>query len=145
MHSFLKSIGFSDVKRKDLEIIIREVVEHPDQIQVAVDSEGNDFAELSKEYAEGIGVMVRGVYRSDDIFEVEYYLPYYVGSQISSMEQVEVHRHAEKESYAGVSDELRLGVTLIFYIQNVAQFLAYKCNGRAKRSVCAYSCRHFVF
>ena len=32
-------------------------------------------------------------------------------------------RHAEKESYAGVCDDLSLGVSIIFYVQNVADLL----------------------
>lgn len=31
-----------------------------------------------------------------------------------------------KESYAGICDEVRIGVTLIFYLQNVVDFLAVK-------------------
>ena len=34
--------------------------------------------------------------------------------------------YAEKESYAGICDEVRIGVTLIFYLQNVVDFLAVK-------------------
>ncbi len=36
---------------------------------------------------------------------------------------VTVERHAEKESYAGVCDDLSLGVSIIFYVQNVADLL----------------------
>lgn len=42
---------------------------------------------------------------------------------ITSQEQTEVQKHAEKESYAGICDEVRLGVSLIFYLQNVAEYL----------------------
>lgn len=46
------------------------------------------------------------------------------GTSITTNEQIDVEKHAEKESYAGVCDEVNLGVTLIFYIQNVADYLA---------------------
>ena len=39
-------------------------------------------------------------------------------------EQIEIEKHSEKESYAGVCDEMKLGVTLIFYLQNVAEYLS---------------------
>lgn len=45
---------------------------------------------------------------------------------LSTREQAEVEKHAEKESYAGICDEVRIGVTLIFYLQNVVDFLAVK-------------------
>ena len=47
-------------------------------------------------------------------------------AQVLTREQVEVEKHAEKESYAGICDEVRIGVTLIFYLQNVVDFLAVK-------------------
>ena len=37
--------------------------------------------------------------------------------------QIDIEKHAEKESYAGVCDEVRLGVTLIFYLQNMIPYV----------------------
>lgn len=34
-----------------------------------------------------------------------------------------IEKHAEKESFAGACDDLRIGVTLIFYLQNAAEYL----------------------
>ena len=74
------------------------------------------------------GLTLRGTYQEDDTFEMDYYYPYFFGTMLSTREQVEVEKHAEKESYAGICDEVRLGVTLIFYLQNVADYLAVKNN-----------------
>ena len=62
--------------------------------------------------------------QEDDSFHMDYYYPYVFGTSITTNEQIDVEKHAEKESYAGVCDEVNLGVTLIFYIQNVADYLA---------------------
>ncbi|MCM1284414.1 MAG: DUF3881 family protein [Muribaculaceae bacterium] len=124
MHKFLRSIGFSDIRKKDMEIVLRGIIECPEVMKVTRDSEGNEFAELSKSFAPNVGITVRGNYREDDSFEVDYYYPYVSGTSVSTQEQIEVEKHAEKESYAGVCDELHLGVTLIFYLQNVADYLA---------------------
>ena len=43
---------------------------------------------------------------------------------------VDVEKHAEKESYAGVCDEIRIGVTLIFYLQNVTDYLSIGKKGK---------------
>ena len=50
MHKFLRAIGFSNLKKKELEKIVSEIVEKPTMMTVAEDSEGNEFAELSKEF-----------------------------------------------------------------------------------------------
>lgn len=123
MHKFLRSIGFSNLRKRDLEIVLKEIVEHPEMMRIAKDSEGSEFAELSRNFAPNIGITVRGTYQEDDTFEMDYYYPYILGTSVSTHELIEVEKHAEKESYAGVCDELNLGVALIFYLQNVADYL----------------------
>lgn len=132
MHKFLRSIGFSDIRKKDLEIILQEIVDCPELMKITKDSEGNEFAELSRSFAYNVGLTVRGTYQDDDSFEIEYYYPYMLGTSITTNEQVEVEKHAEKESYAGVCDELHIGVTLIFYLQNVVDYLAEHNNHMGK-------------
>lgn len=128
MHKFLRAIGFSNIKKDELEEICRQIEIHPTVQKVAKDSEGNEFAELSKEFGDFFGISLRGIYNEDDKFDMEYYYPYFCGTQISSREIVEVEKHAEKESYAGICDEVRIGVTLIFYLQNVVDYLAVREN-----------------
>ena len=114
-------------------MILKEVVEHPELMKVTRDSEGYEFAELSKSYGNNFGIMVRGYYDEEDVFQIEYYYPYVTALEVSTHEQVDIDRFAEKESYAGVCDEMRLGVTLIFYLQNAADFLSeYRENIHVK-------------
>ena len=54
---------------------------------------------------------------------------YVRGNNVSSYEDISVERHSDKESYAGVCDEARLGVSLIFYIQNVVPYIRVKNAG----------------
>ena len=129
MHKFLRAIGFSNIRKKDLKMILDEVIERPTYFKMTKDSEENEFAEFAKEFAEGIGIIVRGTYDEEDQFVMDYYLPYSYGTEVSTGEQIDVEKHAERESYAGICDEIRLGVTLIFCIQNVAEFLSeYRQN-----------------
>ena len=124
MHKFLRAIGFSHITKEQLQHIFADIISAPTVQKAALDSEGNEFAELSKEYGDFFGISVRGVYNEDDTFEMEYYYPYLCGKNISTIEPAEVEKHAEKESYAGICDEVRIGVTLIFYLQNVVDYLA---------------------
>lgn len=124
MHKFLRAIGFSDITKKDLDILIEEIKERPELMKVTTDSEGNEFGEFSREFAPNMGIIVRGSYLEDDSFEVEYYTPYFLGSQVTTQEPIDIEKHSEKESYAGVCDDPRIGVTLIFYLQNVADYLS---------------------
>lgn len=134
MHKFLKAIGFSDMKKEQLEELFFDIIKCPTVQKAATDSEGNEFAEITKEFGDFLGITLRGIYREDDTFEMEYYYPYFFGKAISTREQVEVEKHAEKESYAGICDEVRIGVTLIFYLQNVVDYLSVK-NARSYKNL----------
>jgi uncharacterized membrane protein len=124
VHKFLRAIGFSDIRKKDLETVLNDIIERPDLLKITKDSEGNEFAELTCEYAPKLGIRVCGTYEENDHFHMEYYYPYMEGESLTTQELIEVQKHAEKESYAGICDDVHLGVTLIFYIQNVADYLS---------------------
>ena len=134
MHKFLRTIGFSDIRKKDLEIILSEIIEHPDVMKVTKDSEENEFVEMLKEFAPGIGIKVCGSYDEDDRFQLDYYYPFFDAATLTTQECIEVQKHAEKESYAGICDETNLGVTLIFDMQNVADYLA-ECQLQRKTPI----------
>lgn len=123
MHKFLRAVGFSKITKEELNDIFQKIIERPMLQKVAEDSEGNEFAELSIEFGDFFGLSLRGTFNENDSFEMSYYYPYFCGNKISTTEQIDIEKHAEKESYAGICDEVRLGVSLIFYLQNVAEYL----------------------
>ncbi len=134
MHNYLRSVGFKKFNnKKEIDLLINDIVKHPDKKMVIEDEKGNVFAELSKEFGEFIGIAVRGFYISDNDFHVDYYYPYFIGSGVTTEEKVEVEKHSGRESYAGICDEMRIGVTLIFYLQNVIEYLQEGCSKKAKR------------
>ena len=128
MHRYLRAIGFQELKNtKELDDILDEVIDSPNRVLFARDSEGNDIAELTKEYGHGFGLRVCGQFLEDEeSFEIDYYYPYFSGNGITTEEQAEVERHAGYESYAGICDDLKLGIALIFYVQNVNEYLNEK-------------------
>lgn len=132
MHSFLSSIGFGNKMNKSKEDeILQEVIKHPDLIEVAENPQGNEFVEFTKEFASSMGIKACGEYDEDGKFRMDYYYPYFHGEGITTQEEVSVERHADHESYAGVCDEMKLGVTLIFYLQDVARFFGEHMNNRS--------------
>lgn len=124
MHRFLRAIGFSDLKKKEqLDELIKKIIEMPDIEKLAIDSDGSEFSEITHMFNERVGITVCGQFQDRDLFSMDYYYPVFTGREISTDEQVDIERHVGNESYAGICDEMRLGVTLIFYLQNVADFL----------------------
>lgn len=141
MHKYLRAIGFSEVHtRQQLQELINEVVTktivHPIEKSKAVknqhiysfrdfvaDQENHIYAELCLNFSENTGICIRGEFDENNVFYYEYYFPYLKGNQISSCADITVERHSEKESYAGICDDIKVGVSLIFYLLNM---IAYK-------------------
>ena len=88
------------------------------------------MAEFCKDFAENIGIAVCGEFDSEDKFSFDYYYPYLRGTEISSEEDVSVERHAGTESYAGICDDIKVGVSLIFYLQNMIPYVKSRNSKR---------------
>lgn len=122
MHSFLRAVGFSEyTNTQQIKKLIKDVIENRDEQIIAED---NNFvmAEMPKSYGTDFGICVCGEYDEDGVFDTHYYYPYFNGNGLSTQEIPEVERHADKESYAGVCEDYKVGVSLIFYLQNVAEY-----------------------
>lgn len=138
MHSYLKAIGFSDITdKKELDAILKEVIQMYDEKIVIEDSRHRLFAELSKMFGCDFGITVCGEYDENNEFQMEYYFPYFRGTGVTLREQVSIEKHAGKEPFAGACDDMRIGVTIIFYLQNAGEYLTQR--GRGNFSGGAYS------
>ena len=123
MHSFLRSIGFSEIT-KDIDIFpfLQMTIDSPDMRSSYEKPDGEVFVELKKEFGYRIGLAVCGSYLEEQAFHIEYFYPYFRGEYESTNEEIEIERHADKNSYAAICDDMRLGITLIYYLQNVSEF-----------------------
>lgn len=127
MHKFLNAVGFSSIsKKKELKTVLNDVIEHADEKRFVARDDETVFVEYRKLYSERMGICVCGEYDEDNHFEFDYYYPFLIGTGVTSKEDITVERHAAKESYAGVCDDLKVGVSLIFYLQNRITYLKLK-------------------
>lgn len=127
MHDYLRAIGFEQMTNAKFDAVLNQVVENPNYMNMAaMDSQGNDFVEFSKDFGDSMGISICGSYLDNGEFAMDYYYPYFHGKGVTSEEPIDVEKYAEKEAYAGICDEIRVGVTLIFYLQNVADYLKEK-------------------
>ena len=128
MHRYLRAIGFSNLKsRLQVNNLLAYVIQNADEKKyTSMNDMDIMFAEYSMDFAENLGITVRGEFNEENQFVFDYYFPYSRGTQISSYEDISIERHAEKESYAGICDDIKVGVSLIFYLQNVISYLKIK-------------------
>ena len=123
MHSYLRTIGFSNLSKSELEEILEEVVTNYDEKFVTESFSDHLYAEFSKNYGCDCGITVCGEYDENNEFQMEYYYPFLRGTGVTTQENVIIEKHADKESYAGACDDLRIGVTMIFYLQNGIEYI----------------------
>lgn len=124
MHKFLRATGFSMYqKKRDIESLL-DLLEKQSSLTrcVEIDTETN-VCEMRSEVAPGLGISIVGELNEEGNFEREFYFPYLESNIESTSAECSIQRHAEKETYAGMADEAKLGISLIFYVQN---FLDYR-------------------
>ncbi len=126
MHSYLRAVGFEQMNHTKFDKILNIIAEEPNYMNIVKDSLGNDFVEFSKDFGESIGITVCGNYTEENTFVMDYYYPYFRGTGITSEEHIDIEKHSDKESYAAVCDDIKVGITLIFYLQNVSEYLKEK-------------------
>ena len=131
MHKFMRAIGFSEyTDRGKLKELIKSVVMNADYREYTINEDNVMLGEFCKNFTEELGISVCGEFDEDDKFNYEYYFPFLLGRGITTTEDVSVERHSYRESYAGVCDELNVGLTLIFYLQNMIPYVKEKVCGR---------------
>ncbi len=124
MHKFMRAIGFSNLTdRREQQRLITDVILNATHRSYTSNGDETILAEFCEDFAEGMGIAVCGEFDENDRFTYDYYYPYLRGTGISSCEDVSVERHADKESYAGVCDDIKVGVSLIFYLQNMVPYV----------------------
>ncbi|RKM54918.1 DUF3881 family protein [Butyrivibrio sp. X503] len=127
MHKFLRAVGFSNIKnRKEMTQLIVSSVQHPTSRNYASSKDNEIIAEFMKDYSEGMGLAVCGEFDEEDKFVYEYYYPYLIPSRVSTEEDISVERHAAQHSYAGICNENRIGVSLVFYLLNMISYMKYE-------------------
>lgn len=120
----MRAVGFSGLSgRREIQKLVTDAIINSTSRKYTSYNDDELIAQFDKEYAPGMGISVCGVFDSEDNFSYDYYYPYLTGTQISSLEDITVERHAEKESYAGVCDDMKIGVSLIFYLQNMVSYI----------------------
>ncbi len=122
MHSYLRTIGFSELKKEsETENLLNEVFRDCTERAAARGENRTFFMQMKKEYGPNMGIMLCGDL-DENGFHRKYYFPYYEGSSVSTTEEVTVEKRVDGDSYAGVCDDSRVGVSIIFYLQNVAEY-----------------------
>ena len=127
MHDYLRAIGFSQLKKnKDVRDILNLVTLRPTSEYISsAGGEDSAFGEKVKEFSDRMGISVRGEYDENGQFHRGYYFPFFKGSQCTLKEEVTIEKQSDKDGYSGICDNINLGVSMIFHLLNMSDYLDY--------------------
>ena len=111
---------------------MEEVEEQCTHQTIVSNKPGEDFCELKKEYGQSMGIALCGGLDDREYFDPYYYFPYFEGSGISTYADIAVERKIEKEQYLGMCEDSKIGISLIFTLQNGVEYMREKQAGLAK-------------
>lgn len=122
MHKYLRAIGFSNINYKNqAEKIIDECVLHPDSSECYKYNPDASFHQYDKKLFDDVGITILGEWNDNKVPEYDRILPVLFGRGISTKEYIEVEALSDYEGYAGICEDPRVEISLIFHIQNVIQ------------------------
>lgn len=134
MHKFLRSVGFGQYgKKREIEKLLTELEKTAtDRRRIQIDTDEN-LCEIRAEVAPGMGISMTGEMDAYGVFRREYYYPYITSPDVSSQAECSIQRHTEKETYAGLLDEYRVGISLIFYLDNGFEYRERKLDHASRK------------
>lgn len=120
MNRYFRAIGLSErVTVSGMQTLINQVLSDPVYRAYTTNSDKTLLAEFRTEYGKGFGVSVVGEFDDDDKFRYSYCYPYVTSDIISTEQQVTIEPRLSDDMFAGVCDDLKVGTTIIFRLQNV--------------------------
>ncbi len=135
MHTFLRAIGFSKYKtRRHLEPVYKTCLREPSRKCITTVSVDTSLMQFEKDFCQNAGVALIGEVDSGGGCSIEHYFPYLKGEHFMHYESIAIEKQADKESYAGVCEDFTLGMTIIFYISNIADYAKSKWLNYSNRN-----------
>ncbi len=124
MNTFIISIGFSELTgQKEIENLVLKVISNTTDIQRYKGKDGIDIVEYTLASSSSCGIKVRGEEDEDKKFHYTYYCPYLKAATESREDEIYINKKIDSDAYTGMCDDFRVGISLIFYIQNAIEYL----------------------
>lgn len=124
MHSYLRAIGFSKLKNKIEEntLITAALNDYTNRSEIEIGA-NTTLIQITKAIGPGIGICILAEHDKKETMTVDHIFPYCLGTTKISQSNIQIEGHADKEAYSGISDDYNLGITLIYAVQNITDYV----------------------
>lgn len=124
MHDYLRALGFAGIQNKKDYVVLQNTVIHLPTAETVAERAGDSaFAERRRDFFPNAGLAIRGEIEEDGNFVREYDFPYCSGTVRSFTADVDIEKNAEREEYRGISEIPELGVSLIFHLSRLSDYM----------------------
>ena len=119
MHKYLRAVGFSEfVKKSQVDEFFDKNLKDENLISTYMTADMRVCGQYNIVVCNGAGVSVIGEQEKNSLTEIDFYYPYLKGYDYTLIQECTIEKHSDKESYAGIIDDYRMGIALIFYLTN---------------------------
>lgn len=124
MHNYLRAIGFSKLKNKSDQnkLISAALNDSKEKKEIEIGS-NTKLVQINRNYGNGIGLSIVGEYDKEGLFNIDHSFPYCTGMYTSSQSDIQIEGHVDKEAYSVVADDFNPGITIIFHLQNIIDYV----------------------
>ena len=126
MHRYLDAVGYGEMASFDeLNRFLERAKETCIYQEVVSLDPETDFCEYVTSCTEkaNIGISVCGTLDLKGGFQRHYFFPYLVGNGITSISDVTVEKRMDKMAFAGIFEDDRVGISLIFHVLNSVEYM----------------------
>lgn len=119
MHKYLRAVGFSQFEKKSqVDDFFKENLKDENLISTYITQDMRLCGQYNIPVCNGAGISVIGEQEKNQLALIDFYYPYLKGYDYTLIQECTIEKHSDKESYAGIIDDYRLGIALIFYLTN---------------------------
>lgn len=137
MHEFLRAIGFSKFKTKKAVISLLADVKKLDGQSELTGFGADKLVELRKMFGKNIGIAWNGTSVSENTMDIDYYFPFVYGEYNNIHEDVTVEKRYDRNAFLGACEDLRVGVSMIFHVQNAMDIMHMKARKKDMPKYCS--------
>lgn len=121
MHKYMRTIGFSQLNsKKQLVNILQRLMDNKDSLEENLYSkaDGSTFVEIKTYYGDNFGIIWSGYLIDGKEFQLDYITPFARAIFPNKADTPSIEQKKDSDSFMGIYDDTRIGVSLIFQIQN---------------------------
>lgn len=119
MHKYLRAVGFSEFEKKSqIDEFFKENLDDTNLVSTYIGSDMRICGQYNIPICQGAGIAVIGEQEKDKLALIDFYFPYLKGYDYTSTIECTIERHSDKDSFAGIIDDYKMGIALIFYLTN---------------------------